>query len=146
MPTRSRRPAPTLVDTSAAIALLTQEHAHHSEVLRTVEGRTLGLAGHAAFETYSVMTRLPSPGRRPPAVVAHMLSTNFPETRHLSGRGAAQLLRRVADLGIAGGAMYDALVAATAVEHGAVLVSRDRRAVDTYRALGADVEFVASPA
>ena len=41
-----------------------------------------------------------------------------------------------------GGAVYDALVAAAAVHHGLPLVSRDQRALDTYRTLGLDVEFL----
>lgn len=48
----------------------------------------------------------------------------------------------LAEAGISGGAVYDALVAAAAVHHGLPLVSRDRRALDTYRALGLDVEFL----
>jgi predicted nucleic acid-binding protein len=39
--------------------------------------------------------------------------------------------------------VYDALVGATAAEHGLPLVTRDLRAVDTYRALDVDVELIA---
>ena len=46
----------------------------------------------------------------------------------------------MATLGIAGGAVYDALVGAAAVEHGLTLMTRDRRALDTYRRL--NVKFV----
>jgi predicted nucleic acid-binding protein len=52
------------------------------------------------------------------------------------------LLAELADRRIAGGSVYDALVGATAVEHGLTLVSRDHRALETYRALGVDVEFL----
>jgi len=38
--------------------------------------------------------------------------------------------------------VYDALVGAAAAEHRLVLVTRDRRALDTYRALGVDVELL----
>ena len=38
--------------------------------------------------------------------------------------------------------MYDALVGAVAAQHGLTLVSRDRRALDTYRALGVTVELL----
>jgi predicted nucleic acid-binding protein len=47
----------------------------------------------------------------------------------------------MAELGIAGGAVYDALVAATAAEHGITLATRDRRAADTYRSLDIDFEL-----
>ena len=58
----------------------------------------------------------------------------------VADHAAAELLARLGALGIAGGAVYDALVGAAAVEHGLTLMTRDRRAVDTYRRL--DVKFV----
>jgi predicted nucleic acid-binding protein len=48
-------------------------------------------------------------------------------------------LRDLAVRGVAGGAVYDALVGATAAEHGVPLVSRDARARAAYRTVGADV-------
>ena len=96
----------------------------------------LGLAGHAAYETYSVLTRLPPPARRTPAAVGRLLAANFEHSRFLSPGRAGQLLVELADSGIAGGSVYDALVAAPAIEHALALVSRDRRALSTYRDLG----------
>ncbi len=104
--------------------------------------RRLGLAGHAAFETFSVLTRLPAPARRPPDVVARLLAENFPENRYLSPGRAAALMEALGKAGIGGGSVYDALVAATAVEHGLKLATLDQRALDTYRALRADVEVL----
>lgn len=43
---------------------------------------------------------------------------------------------------IGGGAVYDALVAATAKATGAVLLSLDRRAERTYRMIGVDFEMI----
>jgi predicted nucleic acid-binding protein len=45
-------------------------------------------------------------------------------------------------LGIAGGAVYDALVALAAQEHGAALATRDARARGTYDAVGVEVIVV----
>ena len=45
----------------------------------------------------------------------------------------------LAEHGIAGGASYDALVALAAVEHEAVLATRDARARGTYELFGAHV-------
>ena len=42
-------------------------------------------------------------------------------------------------LGIAGGAVYDALVALAAAEHGADLATRDGRARSTYETVGVRV-------
>ena len=79
-----------LVDTSVAVALVVADHEFHSHVIESVRGLTLGLAGHAAFETYSVLTRMPAPIRRPPAVVADLLRRNFLASRFL---GAAATRR-----------------------------------------------------
>lgn len=46
-------------------------------------------------------------------------------------------------LGIAGGAVYDALVALAAKEHGVSLATRDSRARGTYDAVGVQVVVVA---
>jgi predicted nucleic acid-binding protein len=125
-----------------AVALVVADHEHHDATLRAVGRRRLGLAGHAAFETYSVLTRLPSPARRPPAVVARIITENFPAGVHLSREGAAALLERLADAGVAGGSVYDALVGAAAAEHGLPLATRDRRAAEVYRLMGADVRLL----
>jgi hypothetical protein len=53
--------------------------------------------------------------------------------------GRRQALRR----GIAGGAVYDGLVALAAKEHGVALATRDARARGTYDALGVKVILVA---
>lgn len=105
-------------------------------------GRSCGLSGHAVFETFSVLTRLPPPSRRTPGAVARLLTHNFPGPCFLSAHGAERLQARLASLGIAGGAVYDALVAATAAEHGITLVTRDRRAAETYRTLDIDFELI----
>ena len=141
MPTKGR-PPDALVDTSVAVALCVADHEFHSAVTDALEGRTLGLAGHAAFETFSVLTRLPPPARRAVAIVAQLLGENFPETRFLSAGGAATLMRQLADGRLAGGAVYDALVGAAAKEHARPLYTLDRRALETYRWVGATVELL----
>jgi len=130
---------PNLVDTSVAVALVVQDHLNHEQVAAATDGLTLGLSGHAAFETFSVLTRLPPPLRRDAATVATLLAANFPESRFLGQDGAAVLLGRFPSLGISGGSVYDALVGAAAVEAGAALHTRDTRALKTYRALEVDV-------
>ena len=137
---RATLEAHALVDTSVAVPLVVADHEHHYGVVEAVGNRTLGLAGHAAFETFSILTRLPPPTRRSPGAVARLISHNFPAARFLSDQAATELLARLGVLGIARGAVYDALVGAAAVQHGLTLTTRDRRAVDTYRRL--DVKFV----
>jgi len=131
-----------LVDTSVAVAIVVEDHEHHAATLRAVGRRGVGLAGHAAFETFSVLTRLPPPARRSPDAVVQLMRANFPRNRYLAASAAEALLPRLASLGIAGGSVYDALVGAAAAESGLVLLTRDRRALPVYRALGVDVEMI----
>jgi predicted nucleic acid-binding protein len=131
-----------LVDTSVALALLIEGHEHNHSTLQALSGLRLGLAGHAAYETYSVLTRLPPPARRAPHIVARLITVNFPATCYLSSRHAASLIDHLTKARVAGGAVYDALVAETAREHNLPLLTRDRRAVATYRALQVHFEVI----
>lgn len=142
MPT-SRNAEDWLVDTSVAVALVVADHEQHRSVSEALGHRRLGLAGHAAFETFSVLTRLPPPARRTAEAVTRLLAANFPVTRFLSPAGAQELLGRLAALRLSGGSVYDALVGGAAAEHGLTLVTLDRRALPTYRALDVDVELLA---
>lgn len=132
-------PPDLLVDTSVAVALVVADHDDHAQVAGLLEGQRLGLAGHAAFETFSVLTRLPPPARRDPRIVDEILRVGFPGSRFLDAADTSSLLGRLAGLGIAGGAVCDALVGAVAVAHDLPLATRDARAVDVYRTL--DVDF-----
>jgi predicted nucleic acid-binding protein len=60
----------------------------------------------------------------------------------LSAEGYVELIRRAGTGGLMGGAIYDALIAITAAEHGARLISRDTRAAGTYRTFGVDLEML----
>lgn len=131
---------PLLLDTSAAVPLIVADHPAHEEVLGRVATRPLGLAGHAAFETYSVLTRLPAPVRRSPATVSRLIELNFPETRFLPAEAHLRLLTELAGLGIAGGSVYDALVGMAAAHHALTLATRDERAIPTYRRLGVKLD------
>jgi len=131
-----------LLDTSAAVALVVEDHDAHAATLEAVRGRRLGLAGHAWFETYSVLTRLPGGLRRSPAEVAALLAHDFPATTFLEAEAAEALGPELARLGISGGADYDALVGAAAGQDGRSLVSGDARARPVYEALGVRVWLV----
>lgn len=111
--------------------------------MASLRGRRRGLSGHAAFETFSVLTRLPLPDRVGAADAAELISHSFPATRFLSAERAVELLARLPNVGVSGGQVYDALVGAAAALHRVPLVTRDRRAAEVYRRLGAQVEFVA---
>lgn len=134
--------AVALLDTSTAIALIVEDHEAHATTLAAVRGRRLGLAGHAWFETYSVLTRLPGGLRRSPADVVRLLAHNFPASAFLAEVESAELGPELARLGVSGGAVYDALVGAAARQHHLVLVSSDARARPVYEAIGVEIQVV----
>jgi predicted nucleic acid-binding protein len=125
-----------------AVALVVSDHRHHDQTFKALKGRRLGLAGHAAFETFSVLTRLPPPARRTPATVARLLDATFPDSRFLGAAASRALLGQLELHRIAGGSVYDALVAAAANEHGCSLATRDRRALGVYQALEVSLEVI----
>jgi hypothetical protein len=90
----------------------------------------------------SVLTRLPAPSRLTPAAALRLIITNFPNSRYLPVGAAEALLQDLAELRVAGGAVYDALVGAAARHHQLPLLSSDRRATATYDAIGVDVDLV----
>lgn len=136
-----RRPV-ALLDTSAAIALMVEDHDAHVATLEAVRGSQLGLAGHAWFETYSVLTRLPAGLRRSPADALRLLAGNFPASRFLGEAETAELGGELVGAGVSGGAVYDALVGAAARQHRLPLVSADARARAVYEALGVELELI----
>jgi len=127
--------AELLLDTSAAIALVDPASPHHDSVLAATSGHLLGLSGHVAFEFWSVLTRLPFPMRITSADANRLITVNFPGTKYLEAGATAELIGEFAQLGIVGGAVYDALVAACARAHRLPLLTCDRRAEPTYKAL-----------
>ncbi|MBA3877458.1 MAG: VapC toxin family PIN domain ribonuclease [Anaerolinea sp.] len=131
-----------LLDTSTAVALVVEDHEAHVATLDAVRGRRLGLAGHAWFEAYSVLTRLPAGLRRSPTDALRLLARNFPASGFLGEAEAADLGVELAGLGISGGAVYDALVGAAARQHRLPLLSADARARPVYEALGVELELL----
>ena len=127
------------VDTGVAIPLLVRTHRSHAEVVEWWDSREVALSGHALAETYSVLTRLPGDLRLTPADAVRLISGRFADPLLLGRRTSRRLPRIFSHLAIAGGAVYDALVALAAVENGAALATRDNRARATYEIVGANV-------
>jgi len=122
-----------------AIPLLVKTHQAHDAVVRWWSGREIALSGHALAETYSVLTRLPGDLRLDPADAVRLLRERFATPLMLGAEESARTPDTLSRLGIAGGAVYDALVGLAAVEHDAELATRDLRAKATYEAVGARV-------
>jgi toxin FitB len=130
------------VDTSVAVPLVVRSHRDHAAVVRWWDGQEVALSGHALVEAYSVLTRLPGDARLAPADAARLLSARFSPPLLLSNSRARKLPDTLSRLGVAGGAVYDAIVALAAKEHGAALATRDARARGTYDAVGVKVIVV----
>jgi predicted nucleic acid-binding protein len=132
------------LDTSVAIALLVRTHRAHADVVAWWGGREVALSGHALAETYSVLTRLPGDLRVAPTDATRLIAERFADPLQLSAKNFRRLPALCSRIGIAGGAVYDALVALAALEHDAILATRDRRAQSTYETVGADVVVAAT--
>jgi predicted nucleic acid-binding protein len=134
------------VDSSIAVAAFAPWHELHLRALDALDERP-ALPTRAALEAYSVLTRLPQPGRASGEVAARFLAERFREPwLTLPGAHQREMLQELGRQGIVGGAMHDAFVAATARHHELVLVTADRRAASTYARVGVSVRMVGSDA
>ncbi len=130
------------VDTSVVVAGFASWHEAHPDARAALARQPL-LPAHVAIESYSVLTRLPPPHRFARRLVGELLAAHFPEPLLiLPGRQQASLIELAIEAKVTGGAIYDALVAATAKHAGATLLTRDRRAISVYELVGASFEFV----
>jgi predicted nucleic acid-binding protein len=134
----------TSPDTSVVVAGLCSWHPDHDEARAALAAMAAPIA-HVLVESYSVLTRLPA-GRRITPTVAHeaiVRALGGPPVG-LTPLETTAFVTRVSELGIAGGAVYDALVAETARRAGLAISSLDRRAKSTYEVIGVEVEWLDS--
>ena len=130
------------LDTSVVVAAFAVWHEGHRTAVAALARRPR-LPAHVVIESYSVLTRLPPPHRAPADVVDAFLSARF-SAAPLTLPGSAQraLLHLAVREGLTGGTIYDALVAATVKQARATLLTRDRRALPAYEAVGVRYEFL----
>ncbi|NNN22483.1 MAG: VapC toxin family PIN domain ribonuclease [Acidimicrobiales bacterium] len=117
-------------------------HAHHVSNMAIPGDKRIGLAGHAIYETYSVLTRLPPPNRLTPKAVLLALQQDFDLMISKKPDSTSNLLYKFSSLGISGSSILDALVGSVASDHGIKLITSDLRASNTYRALDIEVELI----
>jgi predicted nucleic acid-binding protein len=134
----------TTVDTSILVAAFASWHEHHAAAVEAASSLNL-LVAHCLLETYSVLTRLPAPHRMSSQVVSTWLRVSFGRRAAvaLSAAEHRKLLVTCAAQAVTGGAVYDAVIAATCASAGARLLTLDARARLTYAAFGIDHELVA---
>jgi predicted nucleic acid-binding protein len=130
-------------DTSVVIAALAPWHEAHHAARKALRAEKVGLPAHVALEATSALSRMPQGRRIAPGVVLEALERAFPQGwLTLAGDEQREALRRGVNAGVRGGALYDALIAATAVRHDADLLSADGRARATYDAMGAHARYL----
>ena len=133
-------------DSSVTIAALLNDHPAHDAAAAALATCQTTIA-HVAAETYSVLTRLPTPHRADARTAVMALEKRLPSTyAALSASSFAKALGKLAKAGVGGGATYDGLIALTALEHDLELLSRDTRAARTYRTLGINFRLLPSDA
>lgn len=135
--------APVLTaDSSLVIPFMTAWHEAHA-LARSRLAQVRRLPAHVLAESVSVLSRLPGGGAVDAREALRQIVVAFPEEMpSLSGPEYLRVLTRLTDAGLGGGAVYDGLVGGTAAAARLVLLTRDRRAVPAYAAVGAEVELV----
>lgn len=130
------------VDTSVAVAGFGAWHRRHDEA-RDLLDEGVAVPAHALLETWSVLTGFPPPHRAPTDIVGEWLEGRFDAVLPSpSVTGHRDLVRRLAQAGRPGGAVYDGLVGMTAKASGAMLVTADRRAARVYELLDVEHRFL----
>ena len=110
-----------LMDTSVLLAAVLPDHVHHSHSRPWLERAKAGalealVSGHSLAELYSVLTRLPRTPRISPADALQLIQQNLSSFAvvTLSANDYRNLIEELAKIGVAGGAVYDAVIAKAA--------------------------------
>jgi len=116
-----------LLDTSVLVAAMVEAHPMHASALpwlqRAKEKRDAGLvAAHSIAELYAILTTLPVRPRVVPAIAHELIKhdvLDILEVVTLSSEDYVTVIKRLSELGISGGATYDALILQAAAKAGA---------------------------
>jgi len=128
-------------DTSVILPAILANQPEHKACRSALLNHHAGVPAHAWWEAVSVLTRLPI-DRRVGVEDASALVDAIGPVIDMGAREAQRLRSRIRAGGIVGGAIYDAVVAWAAVSANLPLLTRDVRALPTYRGLGVEVIWV----
>jgi predicted nucleic acid-binding protein len=114
-------------DTSVLVAAIVEAHPRHSGAaswLKRAKSKEIELltASHSLAELYSTLSSLPARPRLSPADAWRLVRENVVESAHLIALSPAEYsktLQRASEMGLAGGVIYDALIARAAEKAGA---------------------------
>ncbi len=118
------------LDSSCLVPLLCDWHEHYLRTTRAYQrcreqDTQIIIPAHSILECYSVLTRLPAPFRFSPEPARQLIEQNFSNAVTIVGTKAGMvrsLIENLADRGIGGDRVYDALIAACAAEAGATVL------------------------
>lgn len=132
-----------VVDSSVIIRATTTQDVAERERLQDLIADSPVVIAHVLAESYATLTGLPQPFRLTPSDCHAFLSGAFSrEPLSLSSMGYLRVMELLAERGLVGGAIYDCLIAETAREHHAALMSLDHRAAVRYSLVGADFQLL----
>jgi predicted nucleic acid-binding protein len=102
------------------------------------------LIAHTMAETYAILSGPADVFRVEPGVVVAYLDEFLKDAEPIQPRPDAcrEALELLSGVGRGGASVYDALIALTARDAGATLISLDRRAKPTYELCGVDARFL----
>ena len=111
-----------LFDTTVIIAALVETHPMHNRAfpwLKRVRANEfeLTVAGHTLAESYAVLSTLPIKPRITPLVARKLISENIEPNGKIITLTAGEykaVIKQISELGLAGGIIYDALIAKVA--------------------------------
>jgi predicted nucleic acid-binding protein len=111
-----------LFDTSVIIAAMIEPHPMHSRAfpwLKRAKSKALEIlvASHTLAELYAVLTTLPISPKITPGIARQLIYINIEtisKTVSLSSSDYISVIKQMADLGLSGGVIYDALIAKAA--------------------------------
>ncbi len=109
----------TLFDTSVIISGMIESHPMHARCLpwlqRAKAGEIEGIVvSHTLAETYAVLTTLPVKPRISPLLAQRLIDNNLQAVASIVPLTIADYrntIRRMAEMGLSGGTVYDALIA-----------------------------------
>ena len=116
-----------LLDTSVLVAALIETHPRHSRAftwLHKAQQREINLiiSSHTLAELYAILTSLPLSPRIAPPAARRLINdsvTPWAKVIPLSASDYQATIKDLAESGITGGAIYDALIARAAMQGGA---------------------------
>ncbi|MEK6656809.1 MAG: PIN domain-containing protein [Nitrospirota bacterium] len=116
-----------LFDTSVLIAAIVEAHPMHSHAFPWLKRAKLRefemlVASHTLAELYAVLTTLPVSPRIAPDIAKRLINKNIEATAKiisLSSHDYIRIIENLADSGLSGGVIYDALIVKAAQKSGA---------------------------